>query len=82
MRQVDNKYRDKITKKQFKKIIQKMERIEDDLRLLLPLFQKLPVFNKVQVAELSAFIDAYTEFKSKIYTTFENKTEPEDWNGS
>ena len=76
----NNKYQEKITKKQFKKIIHQMEKIGNDMRSLLPEFQKLPVFNKTQVLKLSAFIDDYDKFKSEVYTTYENKTNPEDWN--
>lgn len=80
MKPENDKYREKITKKQFKKIIHQMEKIGIDLGKLLPAFQKLPIFNKTQVSELSAFIDKYDKFKSEVYTTFENKTNPEDWN--
>ena len=80
MKQQESKYREKLTRKQFKKIIHQMEKIATDLGNLLPAFQKLPVFNKTQVSKLSSFIDDYDKFKSEVYTTYENKTSPEDWN--
>ena len=81
MKPENNKYREKITRKQFKKIIRHMEKIGTDLGNLLPAFQHLPIFNHTQVLKLSKFIDDYDTFKSEVYTTYENKTNPEDWNG-
>lgn len=70
----------KETVKQFKKISGRMEKIGDELRGLLPVFQKLPIFSSSQVTKLSKFIDEYDKFKQSVHMTFDNKVNPEDWN--
>ena len=70
----------KETIKQFGKISKRMEKIGEDMRNLLPVFQKLPIFSSSQVTRLSKFIDEYDKFKQNVYMTFDNKINPEDWN--
>jgi len=62
-----------------KGIMGDMDNIAKALRLLLPKFQEITVFDKEQVSKLSDFIDRYDKFREDIKKDFDNRASPEDW---